>query len=150
LLALLLRAVRTGRPASAKHVLQAGEIASRLLDDAAMSEPAVDVANLVAHLRLRALRSGRAGPALVARSFLLRSRALDRELDSRLVTFLVGTTLLRLSEIHLARGGLHSRPRCSRAPNEGSACRRHAADAPHSTWATTAIRSFDEERWFKD
>jgi len=75
------------------------------LDDAAMSEPALDTANLLAHLRLRALRSSSGGPAAVARAFLSRYRTLDPELDPALVTFLTGTTLLRLSEIHLSRGG---------------------------------------------
>ena len=77
------------------------------LDDAAMSEPAVDVANLIAHLRLRALRSEArpAGATAVARAFLRKYRDLDPELEGRLVTFLVGATLLRLAEIHLPRAG---------------------------------------------
>jgi aminoglycoside phosphotransferase (APT) family kinase protein len=62
------------------------------LDDAAMSEPAVDVANFVAHLRLR---------GATARAFVKRYRELDPALDMRLVAFLYGATLLRLAEIHL-------------------------------------------------
>ena len=77
------------------------------LDDAAMSEPAVDVANLIAHLRLPTVlgepKPGRLNA--VARAFLRRYHALDPALDPRLVVFLVGTTLLRLAEIHLTRGG---------------------------------------------
>ena len=75
------------------------------LDDAAMSEPAVDVANLIAHLRLRALLSPSkvAGPSAVARAFLRRYRALDDALDPCLVMFLFGATLLRLTDIHLPR-----------------------------------------------
>jgi aminoglycoside phosphotransferase (APT) family kinase protein len=78
------------------------------LDDAAMSEPAIDVANLIAHLRLRALRSETTPQRLnrVARAFLRRYRALDAALDPRLVVFLVGTTLLRLAEIHVHRAGV--------------------------------------------
>jgi Ser/Thr protein kinase RdoA (MazF antagonist) len=76
------------------------------LDDAAMSEPAVDVANLVAHLRLLALRDGGCpGAAVVSRAFIQRYRSLDPALDSRLLTLLVGTTLLRLACIHLPRAG---------------------------------------------
>ena len=76
------------------------------LDDAAMSEPAVDVANLVAHLRLLALRDGGCpGAAVVSRAFIRRYRSLDPALDSGLVTLLVGTTLLRLACIHLPRAG---------------------------------------------
>lgn len=78
------------------------------LDDAAMSEPAVDVANFTAHLCLLRLRPGvrRAAPACVARAFLRRYRDLDPELDDELVTFLEGTTLLRLAAIHLPRAGV--------------------------------------------
>jgi aminoglycoside phosphotransferase (APT) family kinase protein len=77
------------------------------LDDAAMSEPAVDVANLIAHLRLRALRSDNdaAGLNVVTRTFRRRYQALDPDLDAQLVSFLVGATLLRLADIHLPRAG---------------------------------------------
>jgi Ser/Thr protein kinase RdoA (MazF antagonist) len=77
------------------------------LDDAAMGEPAVDVANFLAHLRLLTLEEPASAPVLgvVARAFLRRYRELDRELDGELVTLLRGTTLLRLASIHLARAG---------------------------------------------
>lgn len=80
------------------------------LDDAAMSEPAVDVANFAAHLRLSALRSPRRAPA-VDRSrsaFLAAYHDLDPDLDPALVQFLEGTTLFRLADIHRPRprGGL--------------------------------------------
>ena len=82
----------------------AGEHGLSLLDfdDAAMSEPAVDVANFLAHLGLLSLKSlGRPdGLAAVAEAFRQRSRELDEELDPRLVRFLEGATLLRLAQIH--------------------------------------------------
>jgi hypothetical protein len=76
-------------------------------DDAAMSEPALDVANFSAHLRLLGMRRDvdAPGPAAVRRAFLRRYSALDPGLDRRLVVFLEGTTLLRLAEIHLERAG---------------------------------------------
>jgi hypothetical protein len=75
------------------------------LDDAALSEPAVDVANLVAHLQLIGIRSHAPGPQAVSRAFHSRYGALDSELDPRLVSLLVGATLLRLAEIHVMRAG---------------------------------------------
>lgn len=74
-------------------------------DDAAMSEPAVDIANFTAHLRLLALqRTGNpATLASIAAAFEVRSRALDPTLDADLLRSLEGTTLLRLAEIHLPR-----------------------------------------------
>lgn len=71
-------------------------------DDAAMSEPAVDVANFLAHLRLLSLKAHGNAEALapVAEAFRDRSRELDRDLDPRLVRYLEGATLLRLAEIH--------------------------------------------------
>jgi aminoglycoside phosphotransferase (APT) family kinase protein len=74
-------------------------------DDAAMSEPAVDVSNFLAHLRLLALqRLGRAD-ALddVSAAFAERSRRLDGALDPALLRFLGGAALLRLAGIHLPR-----------------------------------------------
>jgi aminoglycoside phosphotransferase (APT) family kinase protein len=74
-------------------------------DDAAMSEPAVDVSNFLAHLRLLALqRSGRPD-ALddVSAAFAERSLHLDGALDPALLRFLEGTALLRLAGIHLPR-----------------------------------------------
>jgi aminoglycoside phosphotransferase (APT) family kinase protein len=74
-------------------------------DDAAMSEPAVDVANFLAHLRLLALqRSGWPdGLDEVSAAFEGRYRQLDDGLDPDLVRFLQATTLLRLAEIHRSR-----------------------------------------------
>lgn len=74
-------------------------------DDAAMSEPAVDVANFLAHLRLLSLqrRSGPESIAPVAAAFLDRYGDLDPPLDPALVCLLEGTTLLRLAEIHAPR-----------------------------------------------
>jgi aminoglycoside phosphotransferase (APT) family kinase protein len=74
-------------------------------DDAAMSEPAIDVGNFLAHLRLLALQSTGTAAALdgVSAVFAERYRQLDADLDPGLVRFLEGTTLLRLAEIHLPR-----------------------------------------------
>lgn len=75
------------------------------LDDAAMSEPAVDVANFVAHLMLLSVQHDRGceglQPAIDA--FLARSHALDPGLDRELVTFLTATSLVRLAGIHVNR-----------------------------------------------
>lgn len=86
-----------------QHVLVDGDRIGFLdLDDAAISEPAVDVANFVAHLRLERLRRPIAGAALAASasSFLAAYRLRDPALDRTLVAFLEGTTLLRLAHIH--------------------------------------------------
>jgi len=74
-------------------------------DDATMSEPAVDVANFLAHLRLLSLQAtGRAdGLTPIATAFTHRYQDLDPALDRGLVQFLEGATLLRLAEIHLPR-----------------------------------------------
>jgi aminoglycoside phosphotransferase (APT) family kinase protein len=74
-------------------------------DDAAMSEPAVDVANFLAHLRLLALQRRGTAAALdgVSAAFAERYRQLDAKLDPDLVRFLEGMTLLRLAEIHRPR-----------------------------------------------
>jgi Ser/Thr protein kinase RdoA (MazF antagonist) len=77
------------------------------LDDAAMSEPAVDVANLVGHLRLLAFDAPRsAEPLQAAAAFESRYASLDAALDLRLVRTLEAATLLRLGCIHLRRGGV--------------------------------------------
>jgi Ser/Thr protein kinase RdoA (MazF antagonist) len=85
----------------------AGEHGISILDfdDAAMSEPAVDVANFLAHLRLLALeeRAATEEVARVAAAFAARYRELDADLDPALVRFLEGATLLRLAGIHLPR-----------------------------------------------
>jgi len=75
------------------------------LDDAAMGEPAVDVANFLAHLRLLALQDGTADEPLaeVEHAFRRRSHRLDAAMDARLVRMLEGATLLRLAEIHRPR-----------------------------------------------
>jgi thiamine kinase-like enzyme len=82
-------------------------------DDAAMSEPALDVANFAAHLRLLGERPGidSRGPAAVRRTFLRRYAELDPDVDRALTTFLEGTTLLRLAAIHgdWTRGALAAR-----------------------------------------
>jgi thiamine kinase-like enzyme len=74
-------------------------------DDAAMSEPAVDVANFLAHLRLLAIQRSGWPDELneVSADFEGRYRQLDDGLDPDLVRFLQGTTLLRLAEIHRSR-----------------------------------------------
>lgn len=82
-------------------------------DDAKMSEPAVDVANFLAHLRLLSLQQTGTVGALsgVADAFEGRYRRLDTDLDPALTRFLEGTTLLRLAEIHLPRHSeVRSRP----------------------------------------
>src|SRR5262249_673068 len=69
---------------------EAGRLGLLDLDDAALSEPAVDVANFLAHLRLLALEqpcSSRAVEA-VAVAFAARYSSLDRGLDRRLVAAL--------------------------------------------------------------
>jgi Ser/Thr protein kinase RdoA (MazF antagonist) len=75
------------------------------LDDAAMSEPAVDVANFVAHLMLLGAQQRRDVSALatVSNGFIGQHCQLDAEIDSRLLTFLMATTLLRLAGIHVTR-----------------------------------------------
>ncbi len=75
------------------------------VDDAAMSEPAVDVANFAAHLRLLALQElgDSSGLAGVRAAFVDRSLGLDPDLDRGLLRFLEGATLLRLAAIHQPR-----------------------------------------------
>jgi aminoglycoside phosphotransferase (APT) family kinase protein len=71
-------------------------------DDAAMSEPAVDVANVLAHLRLLALEEPSRAAALAAPSaaFVGRYQKLDAALDPLLLRLLESATLLRLACIH--------------------------------------------------
>ncbi|MDQ3653514.1 MAG: phosphotransferase [Chloroflexota bacterium] len=75
------------------------------LDDATMSEPAVDVANFAAHLRLLGYQHPGSAAALtrVEDAFVRTYRALDPDLDPALLRFLTATTLLRLSGIHVSR-----------------------------------------------
>ncbi|MDQ3524476.1 MAG: aminoglycoside phosphotransferase family protein, partial [Chloroflexota bacterium] len=82
-----------------------GNLAVLDLDDASMSEPAVDVANFGAHLILLAAQHPEqaANLASVRRSFTGHYRALDHALDGDLLRFLTATTLLRLAGIHVSR-----------------------------------------------
>ncbi|MDQ3696211.1 MAG: aminoglycoside phosphotransferase family protein [Chloroflexota bacterium] len=74
-------------------------------DDAAISEPAIDVANFAAHLRLLAIQQGDDPAALAAVTAAFRRcyHALDPDLDPVLTRFLEGATLLRLADIHAPR-----------------------------------------------
>ena len=84
-------------------VLQDGARLSILdLDDAAMADPALDVASFLARLRLLELERPEASEALsrVARAFEDRYRSLDKRLDPSLVDLLTAATLLRLAHIH--------------------------------------------------
>lgn len=75
------------------------------LDDAAMAEPALDVANVLAHLRLLGLQQRDDADALddVATAFRDAACRLDPELNRELLRFLEAATLLRLAVIHLPR-----------------------------------------------
>ena len=74
------------------------------LDDAAMGEPAIDVANFAAHLRLIAIRDdGSDALARAESAFIERYSTVDRELNPMLVRLLIGATCLRLAEIHVGR-----------------------------------------------
>ncbi len=86
-------------------LVHAGKLAVLDLDDAAMSEPAIDVANFAAHLILLGAQRPKHARALdrVRETFLDRYRALDPALDHRLVDVLIATTLLRISGIHAPR-----------------------------------------------
>ncbi|HQZ70208.1 MAG: phosphotransferase family protein [Anaerolineae bacterium] len=76
-------------------------------DDAALGEPAVDLANFAAHLRLAAMTT--ADTALAARfrraavSMVAWGRRLDPQLSPDLLRLLEATTLLRLICIHRGR-----------------------------------------------
>ena len=77
-------------------------------DDAALGEPAVDLANFAAHLRLAALMTdspraaARFRRAAVAQVAL--GRRLDPDLSPDLLRLLVAASLLRLACIHVGRG----------------------------------------------
>jgi len=75
------------------------------LDDAAMSEPAIDIANIVAHLQLLGIQRHDCATALeaVIGAFLDQSLKLDPLLDRTLLEFLQAATLLRLADIHIGR-----------------------------------------------
>jgi aminoglycoside phosphotransferase (APT) family kinase protein len=91
-----------------EQVLVDGERLALLdFDDAALSEPAVDVANFLAHLRLLAQEEPRSTWSLdaIRAAFEAGYAALDPTLDVRLLRLLEATTLLRLACIHLPRRG---------------------------------------------
>jgi len=75
------------------------------LDDATMSEPAIDVANFAAHLRLLGFQHPGSAATLTRMEdmFVRTYRALDPDLDPALLRFLAATTLLRLAGIHVSR-----------------------------------------------
>jgi DNA-binding response OmpR family regulator len=77
------------------------------VDNAAISEPAVDVARFLARLQLLALKKpeSRAAVAASAAAFRTTYFSLDRQLDRRLLRALEATTLLRLACLDLERGG---------------------------------------------
>ena len=90
------------------QVLREGDRLSILdIDDAAMADPALDVANFLAHLRLLALERPEEGKALsaAARAFGERYRSLDKRLDPFLVELLSAATLLRLAQIQGMKPG---------------------------------------------
>lgn len=82
-----------------------GRLAILDLDDAAMSEPAIDIANFVAHLHLLGIQRHDDSRALadVIDAFLNQSLRLDPDLDPNLLRFLQAVTLLRLAGIHISR-----------------------------------------------
>lgn len=77
------------------------------LDDAAIADPSLDVANFMGHLRLLALQRPEGGAVLATaeRVFVARYRELDKRLGPVLVELLTGATLLRLAHIHGSRPG---------------------------------------------
>lgn len=93
------------RDAYHEQVLVDGKRLSILdLDDAAMSEPAIDIANFVAHLQLLGIQRHEDPAALagVMDAFIAQSLRLDPELDPALVNVLEAATLLRLAGIHIS------------------------------------------------
>ena len=87
-------------------LVDGGRIVFLDLDDAAMSEPAVDVANFVAHLSLMRLTDDAADALVaIADAFVATYHRLDPQLDLRLVRLLQAGTLLRLAQIHAPRRG---------------------------------------------
>lgn len=74
-------------------------------DDAKLGEPAVDVANVIAHLRFLALQQGRPVSSLdpVVDAFNEDALAADHDLPADLVCELEAATLLRLADIHQPR-----------------------------------------------
>jgi len=86
-------------------LVDGGRLAILDLDDAAMSEPAIDIANFVAHLQLLGIQRQDSPTALaeVIDAFLTQSLRLDPELDRALLGLLQAATLLRLAGIHIFR-----------------------------------------------
>lgn len=84
---------------------QSDRLAVLDLDDAAMSEPAVDIANFAAHLRLLGFQRPNAASNLleVEEVFVVYAQTLDPETEQGLVHFLMATTFLRLAGIHVDR-----------------------------------------------
>jgi aminoglycoside phosphotransferase (APT) family kinase protein len=83
-------------------LVEDGRLAVLDFDDATMSEPAVDVANFLAHLRLLAIEEPARADAVhaAARAFRARCHELDAGLDPSLVLLLESATLVRLACIH--------------------------------------------------
>lgn len=77
------------------------------LDDAALSEPALDVGNFVAHLIWLGGRAPSAAGALrrVAGAFQRAHAATDANLSAAVVRWCQAAALLRLADVHLAAGG---------------------------------------------
>lgn len=75
------------------------------LDDAAMPEPAVDVANFTAHLMLAGIQRHADSTAfqIMIDAFRNQYLELDHDLDPTLMQFLEAATLLRLAGIHVSR-----------------------------------------------
>lgn len=86
-------------------LIHEGKLAVLDLDDAAMSEPIVDVANFAAHLTLLgAQKPGRASRlASVKTAFVAQYQLRDPDFDRSLFQFLTAATLLRLAGIHASR-----------------------------------------------
>ena len=89
----------------AQVLIDDGSLAVLDLDDAALSEPAVDVANFAAHLFLLEIQhpANRAALISAAHTFTHTYRHLDPDLDRHLTRFLTATTLVRLAGIHVSR-----------------------------------------------
>ncbi len=79
------------------------------LDDASMSEPAVDIANFATHLRLLGFQHPEDATALarVEAAFVACAVELDPALDPGLLSYLMATTMLRLAGIHVSRANGH-------------------------------------------
>lgn len=78
------------------------------LDDAALSEPALDVGNFVAHLIWLGCRapSGAARLRAAAAAFTRAHGSRDRRRDPAVLRWCEAVALLRLADVHLAAGGV--------------------------------------------